>query len=104
LVKTGLRCVGGDSHHLAIDRAGNGDIPDPCDVVMVAPPVCPYRVTNTVSGDSTTLSLNSTSVTIGENSTGTFTYSYVVADRLGATATGQLTATVTGLSSRCPQF
>jgi len=42
--------------------------------------------------------------TIGASHTGTFTYSYVVRDSLGATSTGYLTATISGLESSCLQF
>ncbi|WP_245662041.1 Calx-beta domain-containing protein, partial [Sphingomonas pruni] len=54
-----------------------------------------------ITGPGSAAVTSTTSVTIGENSTGTFTFSYVVADSLGATSTGQLTATVTGLASQC---
>jgi hypothetical protein len=54
-----------------------------------------------ITGPGSATVTSTTSVTIGENSTGTFTFSYVVADSLGATSTGQLTATVTGLASQC---
>ena len=57
-----------------------------------------------VTGPGSVTVTSSTSVTIGESSTGTFTFSYVVRDSLGATSTGQLTATVTGLASQCVQF
>jgi hypothetical protein len=54
-----------------------------------------------ITGPGSATVTSTTSVTIGENTTGTFTFSYVVADSLGATSTGQLTATVTGLASQC---
>jgi len=57
-----------------------------------------------ITGPGSATVTSTTSVTIGENSTGTFTFSYVVADSLGATSTGQLTATVTGLASQCVSF
>jgi hypothetical protein len=57
-----------------------------------------------ITGPGSATVTSTTSVTIGENSTGTFTFSYVVADSLGATSTGQLTATVTGLQSQCVSF
>ena len=57
-----------------------------------------------ITGPGSATVTSTTSVTIGENSTGTFTFSYVVADSLGATSTGQLTATVTGLASQCLVF
>ena len=54
-----------------------------------------------ITGPGSATVTSTTSVTIGEHSTGTFTFSYVVSDSLGATSTGQLTATVTGLASQC---
>jgi len=57
-----------------------------------------------ITGPGSATVTSTTSVTIGENTTGTFTFSYVVADSLGATSTGQLTATVTGLASQCVAF
>jgi hypothetical protein len=54
-----------------------------------------------ITGPGSATVTSTTSVTIGEHTTGTFTFSYVVADSLGATSTGQLTATVTGLASQC---
>jgi hypothetical protein len=57
-----------------------------------------------ITGPGSATVTSTTSVTIGENTTGTFTFSYVVADSLGATSTGQLTATVTGLASQCVSF
>ncbi len=57
-----------------------------------------------ITGPGSATVTSTTSVTIGENSTGTFTFSYVVADSLGATSMGQLTATVTGLASQCVSF
>jgi len=57
-----------------------------------------------VTGPGSVTVSSSTSVTIGESSTGSFTFSYVVRDSLGATSTGQLTATVTGMASQCLQF
>ena len=57
-----------------------------------------------ITGPGSATVTSTTSVTIGENTPGTFTFSYVVADSLGATSTGQLTATVSGLASQCVVF
>ena len=57
-----------------------------------------------ITGPGSATVTSTTSVTIGENTQGTFTFSYVVADSLGATSTGQLTATVSGLASQCVVF
>jgi hypothetical protein len=57
-----------------------------------------------INGPGSATVTSSTSVTIGETSPGTYTFSYVVANSAGTTSTGQLTATVTGLSSECVQF
>jgi len=45
-----------------------------------------------------------TSVTIGASNPGTYYFNYVVSDSLGATATGQLMATVTGKPGICQEF
>ncbi len=47
---------------------------------------------------------STTSATIGVTSPGTYHFTYVVSDSLGATASGNLTATVGGLESQCVQF
>jgi len=57
-----------------------------------------------ITGPGSATVTSTTSVTIGERTAGTYTFSYVVADSLGATSTGQLTATVTGLASQCVSF
>ncbi|WP_245656949.1 Ig-like domain-containing protein [Sphingomonas asaccharolytica] len=57
-----------------------------------------------ITGPGSATVTSTTSVTIGEHTSGTFTFSYVVSDSLGATSTGQLTATVTGLASQCVSF
>jgi hypothetical protein len=57
-----------------------------------------------ITGPGSATVTSTTSVTIGEHATGTFTFSYVVADSLGVTSTGQLTATVTGLASQCAVY
>lgn len=47
---------------------------------------------------------SSTSATIGMSAAGTFTFTYVVSDSLGATSSGQLTAIVSSSWSPCLQF
>ena len=57
-----------------------------------------------ITGPGSATVISTTSVKIGEHSAGTYTFTYVVANSLGATSTGQLTATVTGLASQCVVF
>jgi YD repeat-containing protein len=57
-----------------------------------------------ITGPGSATVTSTTSVRIGETSPGTYTFNYVVANSLGATSTGQLTATVTGLASQCVVF